>query len=336
MTFCSKQKIYVLCETGALGDTIATFPTLKLLAERGHIEKLFIDEKYYDLYKVFFPPSMLVGFKDALGFVKPDHNVPKSCLDPATGKATILKYECKPGIRVAQTMMGNRPSPIHCHLVDCFSLRICDAVLKHDQKSYPCAQKAKLPTNKCPSDNYVVIGYGATAEHRKMTPEAFFGIREYLLGRGIDVVLLGRRDHELTIGATGEKVKPVFDGLDTRCCIDLIDKTTITESLSILRDANCFIGVDGGLMHLAGLTDIPIVGGFTTVDPEYRVITRAGLYGWRFYPVEPDSACKYCQTEHFCVTGVLFDKCHTKTFECQNSLTADKWISQITNALEGE
>jgi ADP-heptose:LPS heptosyltransferase len=166
-----------------------------------------------------------------------------------------------------------------------------------------------------------------------MTPESFEAIKAYIRSQGMDVVLLGRRDHELTIGATGEKVKPVFDGLDTDDCIDMIDKTTITESLAILAEAHCFIGVDGGLMHLAGLTDIPIVAGFTTVDPWYREIHRHGIRAWNFLSVTPDSECRYCQTDHFCVTGVLFDKCLTKTFECQNSLTADKWIRQIERIL---
>jgi len=37
MKFNPKQKIYLICNTGSLGDTVSTIPTIKLLCERGHI-----------------------------------------------------------------------------------------------------------------------------------------------------------------------------------------------------------------------------------------------------------------------------------------------------------
>ena len=331
------KKIYVICETGALGDTIATLPTLKILADKGHIEKLFVDDRYTFLYDCIFPRSLLYPLNKAVSRIPKEQvtaEVPKHVIDPHTGDAAFLSYPCIAGIPIVQTMNPYGLMPIHAHLIDAFSAAICNAILKDSEKDYPFIEKKKLPTNKCPIDNYAVVSFGSTAENRKMTPDAFEGIKAYLASRGLGVVLLGKSSHVLTIGATGEVVGTKFDGLDDTGCCNMIDKTTIAESLSILHDAKCFIGIDGGLMHLAGMTDIPIVGGFTSVDPYYRIIYRHGERGWKFYPVEPTTECRYCQTEAWCAFGVNFHVCHAKTHDCMRSLTADVWTAQIARALD--
>jgi ADP-heptose:LPS heptosyltransferase len=222
--------------------------------------------------------------------------------------------------------------PIHAHLVDAFSAAIANCILKEDEKDYLYVERRFLPVNPVKVPKYVVISYGSTTEHRKMLPEVFAELKEYFLERDYDVVLLGKRDHELSVGGL-ELTSPKFDDVDVEGCIDLIDKTTLVESLTVLHEADLVLGVDGGLLHLAGMTDVPIVAGFTSVDPYYRVIYRHGERGWRYYPVEPDSECRYCQTSTFCTFGINFHICNTRSLECMKSLTADKWIAQIKKAL---
>ena len=336
MKFDPRQKIYVICGTGALGDTCATFPTLKLLADRGHIEKMFVDDRYWDLYRLIFPAEIMVRLKEATTIIpreKITPDIPESVINPRTGDAQFLNYPCLPGIPVIMTMDPTRLSPIHAHLVDSFSATIANCILKEEEKDYPYIDEAYLDVNPVKVPKYVVISYGSTTEHRKMLPEVFWELKEYFLARDYDVVLLGKRDHELAVGGI-ELTRPKFDDLDKEGCLDLIDKTSITESLSVLHNADLILGVDGGLIHLAGMTDTPIVAGFTTVDPYYRVIYRHGVRGWKFYPVEPDSECRYCQTSTFCSFGIQFHICNTRTKECMLSLTADKWIRQIDRALE--
>jgi len=92
------------------------------------------------------------------------------------------------------------------------------------------------------------------------------------------------------------------------------------------------IGLDNGLIHLAGMTDVPIVAGYTTVDPYYRVPYRHGVKGWNCYVVEPTSECRYCQTEHFETYGINFLECGIMSKECMYSLTFDKWLAKIQEA----
>jgi len=332
MRFNPIQKIYVMATTGALGDTIATFPTLRLLADRGHIEKIFVDNRYFELYRLFFKDDILVSLDRARRVIPANEvtpDIPRHVIDPRTGEARFLDYPLNPNLPVVQTM---RPAPtsIHCHLVDCFSIALCDAILKESEKDYPGIGQVAYP--RPVEGKYAVIAYGATTEHRRMLPEAFDSVVEKLIEYSITPVVIGNRNHKLQ--CNGVTTSPHFDGVSFEKCINLIDKTTIVEALGIISGADVVVGLDNGLIHLAGLTDVPIVVGYTTVDPYYRMPYRHGEKGWHTYSVVPDSLCKYCQTETYCTYGIDFLRCNSTTFECMNSLSPQKWLDQLDRALE--
>ena len=324
MRFDPRQRINVLATTGALGDTIATFPTLKLLSERGHIEKLFVDDRYWALYNLFFPAEILVNLRDVTVTI-PAHQVtpdiPRSVINPETGDASFLNYPTNPNIPMVRTM-NPFPTSIHCELVDCFSLALCDAILLPEQKNYPLVDPEKLPENPWAARDYVVVAYGATTEHRRMLPEVLKAIVEHFAARDVETILLGKRDHDLN--CNGVKTRPTFDAIPDGC-IDQIDQTTLPEALAIIQGSQMVLGLDNGLIHLAALTNVHIVAGYTTVDPFYRVPYRHGRKGWNFRAVTPDSECRFCQTETFATYGLNFLQCQSRTKECMYSLTFDKW-----------
>lgn len=51
----------------------------------------------------------------------------------------------------------------------------------------------------------------------------------------------------------------------------------IHHQAQIIHNTACFVGSDSGLLHVAGATDTPIVGVFTSVHPRYRLPYRPGL-----------------------------------------------------------
>ena len=69
--------------------------------------------------------------------------------------------------------------------------------LKEKDKNYPFVSKELLPENPVKEKDYIVIAYGSTTEHRKMLPEVFEGLKKFFLAKEINVVLLGKSDHEL-------------------------------------------------------------------------------------------------------------------------------------------
>ena len=49
----------------------------------------------------------------------------------------------------------------------------------------------------------------------------------------------------------------------------------ILAQAAVIAQCDCFVGPDTGLLHVAGATDTPIVGIFTSVDPAFRLPYRA-------------------------------------------------------------
>ena len=60
--------------------------------------------------------------------------------------------------------------------------------------------------------------------------------------------------------------------------IDLQGKTTIREAMCQVRDADYFIGVDSGLMHVALCCHVPTVAMFSIITPDLRLRYYKGTY----------------------------------------------------------
>ena len=68
--------------------------------------------------------------------------------------------------------------------------------------------------------------------------------------------------------------------------MDLRGKTTLAEAAVIIKAAKCYVGIDSGLMWIAGSLQVPTVGLYgTSYLPAYRAI----------YPENPQAV--YLQAE---------------------------------------
>lgn len=108
--------------------------------------------------------------------------------------------------------------------------------------------------------------------------------------------------------------------------IDMRNLTTIDEAHADITHARAFIGVDNGLIHLAGYTSTPIVAGYTSVSPATRIPPR--LNG-KAAVVEPDPTCRYCQNETHFNYGHDYRNCAIAYPKCVTSLTTDKWLKGL-------
>lgn len=324
MSIKSKSIIYAILNSGALGDIIATLPTLKVLHERGQIEKIIIFPRFFDLFKLYFPEEILF-----------DINNNKTTKDDAGNEVNILNFEAKKYPIMSLNNEKNSIITSLCvHLVDIATLNLTGCILPQHLKSYPLVDYKLLPKNKVKSKKYVVLTYGSTNKLRKMMPYVFNRIKNYCLSKGYDVVVIGTTKHELTY-SDGAVVNPDYKGADFKGCINLIDKTTLPEAIAVIKDAKCLIGLDNGLIHLGALTKTKIVVGYTMVGPEYRLPIRDGKLGKDCFVVEPTSKCRYCETSMLVLLDICFTKCNNENSseECVKSLNADVWIKQIKQVL---
>lgn len=172
--------------------------------------------------------------------------------------------------------------------------------------------------------NYVVIAATGVEPVRTMPVETANSIIDYVISKGITPVFLGKEDSNCGIGSHAIKAKPI--PLNYHKGVNLINLTTLLESAKIIHESKAYVGMDGGLSHVAGCTDANIITGYTASNPNHVAPIRKGSQTYRFQAVEPDNGLRnrYFQT----YSG--FKKGNFQRFEgweqVKASMTAEKFI----------
>lgn len=91
----------------------------------------------------------------------------------------------------------------------------------------------------------------------------------------------------------------------------------LQETLLLVEQAELFIGVDSGMLHIAACTQTPIVGLFTQALPEYRQpIGREAP----FNPVSPALPCIGCIHEPSTTAALAATGCPANDLACTQSI----------------
>lgn len=189
-------------------------------------------------------------------------------------------------------------------------------------------------------EKYVIIATGFTAEVREFLPKYINSISKYIISKGYIPVFLGKKE---TFNGYKHTIKGQFkEEIDLSSGINLVDSTNLVECQKIIADAKAIVGLDNGLLHVAGTTSIPIVGGFTTVLPEHRMPVRNGILGWNYYPVtvpKEKLKCIGCQSNWSFGYEIDFTKCHyvekklDKEIQCVSLLDSSLYIKELERIL---
>jgi len=180
---------------------------------------------------------------------------------------------------------------------------------------------------------YLVLTLGHTSDTRRMLPDLAQSITDHAGALGLPTVLLGTS--KVSTGSGDLDVTQ--PAAPTGEVIDLRDWTSLLQAHAIMAGARVVVGIDNGLLHLAAMSEVPIIAGYTNVDPATRIPIRPGGYGWRYQAITPSvrPACVPCQSKwHFCY-DVQFTKCFYKDYACLN-FDHGHFISAIDNAVCGD
>lgn len=305
------RHINYLLTDGGMGDLIAALPVIKYIdSTYRHVRQhVWVPDYAVDFVRLCFPDIRVGSFTEAKD-----------------------KYDGKKANK--NTRWDGRLSPMKIHLVDYAFLVLTDELPEAKHKNYvkPNLSEVNIDKFELPK-KYVVIAPGYTAENRQFLPKTVNEVSDYCKSQGYEVVFLGK-----TESPTGEKhviIGKFAAYIEYSKGINLINKTTLIEASTIIAGAACMIGLDNGLLHVAGCTDVPIIGGFTNVDPSTRMPYRNDILGYNFHYVVPDESlrCRFCQTKMNFVYGHDFKTCYYKNYKCLYELTTKKWISAIGGIL---
>lgn len=305
------KEMHVGLVSGGMGDQLCSFPSVEHLAKEHPNTK----------FNVFIPDYLLELCKTCFKKFRNIRVISSNLME--------MRDKTLPAIHTG----WDKITPMRIHPAQYSSLVLMDTLLPVEKLSYPqpALNRVKINKFKLPK-KYVCVLAGGREYVKTMPPKTVNKVTQRILKKGYTPVFIG----------TSSQPSKLIDvpicnmrDIDMSKGISLIDKTTVVELLKVLQGAACFVGMDGGLMHLAGFTNIPIISGFTFVNPSHILPIREGILGNNCYAVEPPESldCRFCQTNNSLVVGHDFRVCPYGTWKCRE-LDAGEFIGLLETVLK--
>ncbi len=300
------KTIYCL-NSAAVGDLIAAAPSVKYAIDNFH-KKSDYRVGIYEDFRCLFP------FVPADKFVE-----------------VKAKYEDEFTVRHLNMLgVGGRVcklTPSRMKLTNYASIGLLGRVLKDHEAKY--ISLPEVPTYGYGIDfsKAVIIVTTYRDKQRTILASEIQKIAEYVYSKGLIPVYVGK------VGAISiwknnlAKTDFEYPGFG----VDLRDKTTFLELASIMKQSKAVIGMDSGPIHLAYTTNVPVICGYTTVSPEYRIPYR-GLAKTK--AIVPNITCNFCESD-WSLNTWNFNNCPRKMelAECVTKMTAGKFINALEEIL---
>lgn len=296
---------------GGLGDNIARLPAVRYLAARAPntVLTVLVPDYFQELaYKLLHLPNVrYIRFSDAL-----------------KDKAGLLFDPSAP----AATTDGQHTT-LKTHLTDHAFHTLCDS---HNDsvldKSYPTIPPPKHRLSR------VILTTGYTAAVRQWGPaETVNKVARFCQDTlGYEVIWLGEKTAAL---GNEHKIEATFtEGVDYKIGHDLRGKTTLVEALAAINRSALVVGLDNGLLHLAGCTTTPVVAAYTNLAPALRIPYGAEKQWHAITP--PKSTCNQCQSSAYLDLDSDFRLCPTYPLDattCSRAISYVDWERAIRRAL---
>jgi ADP-heptose:LPS heptosyltransferase len=302
-----KQKVNLILMDGGLGDHVASLVAVDYIIKRyTHIAPIVWVQDYLLTFARHLIPN---------GFIR---------------SYSMMKRFYDQNLPTKTTKWDGIVSPMKIPLLDYAFLKLCDENPSLENKNYLQVKPDKIDTSNFQlPENYVVITSGYTAKAREFKAEYINAISRYLISKEITPVFLGATK---TLTGARHIIEGDFDeDLDLTLGINLINKTSLLEAAKIMSSAKAVLGVDNGLLHVAGCTEVPIIGGFPSVKPEIRLPVRHNILGWNYYSVVPDQdkGCNFCQQTTNFLYGHDYRECVLKNDDSINEMKPEKFIAYL-------
>lgn len=308
---------------GALGDFVASLGSLKY-----GIEQFYSHGESFKLMcqPIFMPLVQFMPQSDIFDIGKGEVKITEP-------HAMVIFNET---IKMPNGDVAARIHPMRMGLWDYASIKFFNRIFSADKISYPRLKLHSVSLNghNLP-DKYCVIVVNHSAANRQILPIELNKISAYCAQLGIIPVFLGKT----SVDFKTENVRYLkHDDVDLSMGVDLVNKTSIMEAAKIMSCSEFVLGVDGGLLHLAGMTKAKIVAGYTSVAPELRMPIRDGIIGKDVFPVVPKSDCRFCSNTTQ-LEGFNFNNCPcpdnvaNEPPKCVKELTFENYKISIDKAL---
>lgn len=279
--------------TAALGDVVLATPIVRRLRRENPDAEIGVQTAYPDVFRG--SPHRLAVF--------PPGPLPYPWTERGGLDRTVdldLSYERRPAIHVVLAYMQEVFDSFDAHPFDGDAFR---------QELF-FGRPAPFP-----KERRVIAVHAAQAGWRSRTlPEStWLAVVDGLRERGCFPLMVGSMRDALP----GAKAAAFHSG------------DVLAQAAMIARCA-CFVGPDSGLLHVAGATDVPIVGVYTSVWAAYRMPLRSA---GRLACVSPRGlSCLGCQARQ--PAPATTEHCERGDFACAAAVRAEDIVEAAMRLIE--
>ncbi len=307
-----KEQVNVLIKDGGLGDLLCSLVAVDYnIKNCSDVEFLvWVPDHMVDLTKHVLTPGAIIR-----GYSKAKHKYNDKLAGVTTGWNT------------SHTPMRTHPVDFGFHMLS--DTHIYDL----NQKNYLKIKPDEIDISRFDiPEKYVIVPVGAVCSVKAFPIETANAIVDFIISKGYTPVFLGKEKAES--GVENIRIEAKLINIDYSKGVNLVNRTNLLESAKLIHNAKAIVGMDGGLIHLAGYTDTNIICGYTLVSPVHVAPIRNGSQTYKFEAVEPDEHIpnRYYQTK----TNFNYDE-DMRYFkgweEVVKSMTPEKFIKALEKVL---
>ncbi len=248
------------------------------------------------------------------------HVLPKGTVVRSYSQAN-KKYNAK--LTAVSNRWDKGISAMRIHPVDHAYMFFLDMLPSMKDKNYLKIRPEEIDISKFNlPEKYIVIPVGSTAKPKELSNHIINNISKYALIKGYKPIYLGFKENHL---------KSTLADIDYTMGIDLTEKTSVLEASAIMANSKCVIGMDGGLIHLAAFSNVPIIASYTFVNPELIMPIRNGIIGYNMYTITPseDLECRFCQSNWLMMYDYDFVECKYEDYLCSVNLKFEQFKEKM-------
>lgn len=294
------DKIIYCLNGAAVGDLVAAAPVVKFMIDYYH-------------QNADYRVALIEDFREIFWFVPDDKIIPVAeKYDPSFA---VRKLNMDGGGGNVARLTPSRLKLTHYACIGLTSRILPDSVLKY--VPLPEVDVSKFNVDFSKAAIFITTYRDIT---RAWKGSEIIKVAKYVEEQGLTPVFIGK---------TGKfsiwKTLAVSDFEDPGFGVDLRNQTTLSELATIMGKSKVVFGMDSGPLHLAFTTNVPVVAGFTNVEPTLRIPARDS--GALTSVVVPKSICRFCQS-NMNLDFWNFTKCPRgqQLPECTQQMTGEEFI----------
>lgn len=190
-------------------------------------------------------------------------------------------------------------------------------------------QKKEISLNDI--NNFIIISVSSRTKSKSWNKNTILELLKYFQSKNERIFLIGNDENTKKYKEyeVPEKYKSFLsiENIDNQFfnIVNLTNTLSLRDCVFLFQNCKLFITIEGGLAHLASLTDIKMIVGYTLVNPVDRMPYRNDRLGWNIFPVyvekndqryetyKKNSGCKFCMTDMY-INYWEFDQCYRKHY----------------------